>query len=569
MLILRLGVVLFFLTAVSCGEEGESGQKDTDSDGDGIPDEVEAGGDPLNPRDSDSDGIPDFLDEDSDNDGVPDSEEGTGDRDGDGVPDYLDEDENAGSDSDTDTDSDLNSGDLVWAQGAGGAAGDLETGFILTALADGSVIVTGGFNGSAVFGGGGENEIILNSSGEADAFVARYSPDGNPAWATGAGGPGWDFGHAVCALSDGSSLVTGEFSMEAGFGKGDSGESVLTSNGESDVFIAKHSPFGRIQWAEQAGGSQADTALGISCASTGEFAVAGSFGGLAVFGDAQTSGQEIVSRGSEDIFIAGYAADGSLDWLRSAGGLDTDIATDVELLSDGSVLLTGYCMARAVFGSGEPEEQETGAGPFLAKYGTNGNLEWAVNASGQGGGFSIEALGDGSILLAGSFSGTLLLGEGSENETSLTSAGEQDIFVASFDSEGDLSWAMKTGVDSRPVITGSGRIAALNDGSFAITGNFSGTATFGAGERGEEVIVSNGEADIFTAMYDRDGSLSWVSPAGGAAGDFGVGIDSTSDGSVVITGYFTSSAVFGAGGPNETTLQSAGMNDIFIARFSP
>ena len=447
MLILRLGVVLFFLTAVSCGEEGESGQKDTDSDGipdsvegdddvdgdglpnfrdkdsdgDGIPDEVEAGGDPLNPRDSDSDGIPDFLDEDSDNDGVPDSEEGTGDRDGDGVPDYLDEDENAGSDSDTDTDSDLNSGDLVWAQGAGGAAGDLETGFILTALADGSVIVTGGFNGSAVFGGGGENEIILNSSGEADAFVARYSPDGNPAWATGAGGPGWDFGHAVCALSDGSSLVTGEFSMEAGFGKGDSGESVLTSNGESDVFIAKHSPFGRIQWAEQAGGSQADTALGISCASTGEFAVAGSFGGLAVFGDAQTSGQEIVSRGSEDIFIAGYAADGSLDWLRSAGGLDTDIATDVELLSDGSVLLTGYCMARAVFGSGEPEEQETGAGPFLAKYGTNGNLEWAVNASGQGGGFSIEALGDGSILLAGSFSGTLLLGEGSENETSLTS----------------------------------------------------------------------------------------------------------------------------------------------------
>jgi len=81
--------------------------EDTDSDGDGIPDAIEAGDDPVNPVDSDNDGVPDYLDEDSDDDGIPDSDEGTGDRDGDGVPDYLDsDDEDPGADADADTDAD-------------------------------------------------------------------------------------------------------------------------------------------------------------------------------------------------------------------------------------------------------------------------------------------------------------------------------------------------------------------------------------------------------------------------------------------------------------------------------
>ncbi len=57
-----------------------------DSDGDGIPNEVEG----LD--DVDGDGVPNFLDEDSDGDGWYDAEEGTGDSDGDGIPNFLDPD---------------------------------------------------------------------------------------------------------------------------------------------------------------------------------------------------------------------------------------------------------------------------------------------------------------------------------------------------------------------------------------------------------------------------------------------------------------------------------------------
>ena len=57
-----------------------------DSDGDGIPDDVEGDGD------ADGDGIPNYLDDDSDGDGLPDADEATDDVDGDGLPAFLDPD---------------------------------------------------------------------------------------------------------------------------------------------------------------------------------------------------------------------------------------------------------------------------------------------------------------------------------------------------------------------------------------------------------------------------------------------------------------------------------------------
>ena len=52
--------------------DGASDFREQDSDGDSIPDNTEAGPDPLVPVDTDGDGTPDFQDLDSDNDGTQD-----------------------------------------------------------------------------------------------------------------------------------------------------------------------------------------------------------------------------------------------------------------------------------------------------------------------------------------------------------------------------------------------------------------------------------------------------------------------------------------------------------------
>ncbi len=79
--------------------DGTADYRDDDSDGDGIPDSVEAGDtDPATPpRDSDGDGTPDFVDLDADGNGIDDRDEIPGDVDGDGTENFADlDDDNDG-----------------------------------------------------------------------------------------------------------------------------------------------------------------------------------------------------------------------------------------------------------------------------------------------------------------------------------------------------------------------------------------------------------------------------------------------------------------------------------------
>ena len=70
--------------------DGSPEYLDTDSDDDGILDNVEAGSNPGDPVDTDLDGTPDFVDFDSDNDSKTDLEEGVEDCDRDHIPNYVD-----------------------------------------------------------------------------------------------------------------------------------------------------------------------------------------------------------------------------------------------------------------------------------------------------------------------------------------------------------------------------------------------------------------------------------------------------------------------------------------------
>ena len=84
-----------------------------DSDGDGLPDELEGDGD------ADGDGLDNVDDTDSDGDGIEDGAEGADDTDGDGIPDFLD------LDSDGDGIPDEEDG-APYEEGDGGGLGDVE-----------------------------------------------------------------------------------------------------------------------------------------------------------------------------------------------------------------------------------------------------------------------------------------------------------------------------------------------------------------------------------------------------------------------------------------------------------
>jgi len=199
--------------------------------------------------------------------------------------------------------------------------------------------------------------------------------------------------------------------------------------------------------------------------------------------------------------------------------------------------------------------------------GTTGNLIWAKRAGGTGSdnGYAVTTLSDDSTVVTGGFKHSATFGEDEANKTVLVADDQHDIFVARYFSDGTLAWAKSAG----GMLYDSGYgITTLSDDSTVVTGCFHDSATFGAGEPNETVLVSDGIHDIFVARYNPDGSLAWAKRAGGSDLDVGYGITTLSDNSTVVTGVFCGSTTFGIGEVNETILVSGGDIDIFVARYN-
>ena len=450
-------------------------------------------------------------------------------------------------------------GELLWAKRAVGSSGEQE-GYGISTFSDDSSVVTGYFQGTTTFGTG---TTLVSAS--RDIFIARYNADGTLAWAKSAGGVDWDEGYGISSFSDGSSVVTGYFSGTATFG---TGTTLVSSSADYDIFIARYNADGTLAWAKSAGGTDTDIGLGISTFFDGSSVVTGVFMGTATFG----TGTTLVSSSPnpEDIFIARYNADGTLAWAKRAADLNDFVESlGISTFPDGTCVVTGRFQGTTTFYSlGTPGQQTVlvSAGYddiFISKYNAYGTLVWANSAGGTDTdiGHGISTFSDGTCVVTGVFNGTATFGTG----TTLVSAG-RDIFVARYNADGTLAWAKRAGGTGEDVGRG---ISTFSDGTSVVTGYFQNTATFGPGDPNVTTLRSRGEANIFIARYNADGTLVWAMPAVGYFQVIGNGISTFSDGTSVVTGYFTNTATFGAFEANETTLVSAGIdaNTLFIAKY--
>jgi uncharacterized delta-60 repeat protein len=200
-------------------------------------------------------------------------------------------------------------GSLDWAKRAGGLSGDTPWG--IATFADGSCVVAGAINDVATFGPGEVNETKLTATGEVDAFVARYNADGTLAWAKQAGGVMQDVARDITAFPDGSSVITGRFGDTATFGLGEFGETQITSEGKTDIFIARYRANGKVRWAQQVGGVSPDQGEALAGFNDGSFIVTGRFQETVTFHKGNKGETQLVSVGDYDLFVSRYRASGN------------------------------------------------------------------------------------------------------------------------------------------------------------------------------------------------------------------------------------------------------------------
>jgi hypothetical protein len=184
------------------------------------------------------------------------------------------------------------------------------------------------------------------------------------------------------------------------------------------------------------------------------------------------------------------------------------------------------------------------------------DFKWAVKAGGRFSDASSDVTIDnaGNIITTGYFSNIATFGN-----TQLTSAGSGDIFIAKYDSNGNLIWAVKaggTGYDEAFSVTTD----KLNN--IIITGKFAGQATFGT-----ITIQSSGNgnfSDVFVAKCSPDGNFLWVKKGGGDYGDSGEDIKVDDSDNIYVSGIYTLSAVF-----DDISLPEVEAYGTFIAKYNP
>ena len=364
-----------------------------------------------------------------------------------------------------------------WVEQAGGIGNDY--GRSITIDSSGNSYITGYFYGTASFG---STTLTTTGSGAVDIFVAKLDSSGNWLWAKQAGGNNWDVGFGIATDSSGNSYVTGFFAESASFGS-----TTLTSSGGEDIFVAKLDSSGNWLWAKQAGGTGLDIGYGIATDSSGNSYVTGFFAESASFGSTT-----LTSSGGEDIFVAKLDSSGNWLWAKQAGGTSPDYGWGIAIDSSGNSYVTGYFEGTASFGT----TNLTSSGVqdiFIAKLDSSGNWLWVKQAGGNNWdvGFGIATDSSGNSYITGLFAEFASFGS-----TTLTSSGQDDIFVAKLDNNGNWLWVKQAGG-----ISSDEGFAITTDSSenSYVTGYYQGTASFGSIE-----LTSSGGNDIFIAKLGAE-----------------------------------------------------------------
>jgi hypothetical protein len=287
---------------------------------------------------------------------------------------------------------------------------------------------------------------------------------------------------------------------------------------------------------------------GVASTADGTSYTAGYFFGAVDFGATR-----LLSSDPTNIFVAKHDAKGKLLWAVQAG-IGGEQVSGIAVDSDASVYVTGTFNGETQFGKTKLDTQGS-TGVFLAKYDSSGGLAWAIGTSGYGfaSGAGIAALSDGSVLIAGTFTYAVTLGDFTPD-----AKGQDDFFLAKVQSDGHVAWVTRDG--GPRCTTNAVAISALADGTSYATGQFdcyeTGRPTFA------DTTFTN-SLGSFVAQYDATGHAISARELDGAT-FVASSVAALPDGSAAVVGKFGTGTDFGGKILNP---MDSSPNDMFVARY--
>jgi hypothetical protein len=390
-------------------------------------------------------------------------------------------------------------------------------------------------------------------------------------WGSGLDDEGWQ----LAVDNQGNAYVMGYFSSTIDFDPDPGQTDLKTAVGPywRDYYLCKYDATGDYKWARTWGGPSTQTYGGVCVDDLGSVYAAGQFGYPNIDFDPDPATSDVHSPvGGSDIFLSKFDTDGNYKWVRCWGGTGDDWLNHAVADVSGNVFVTGwYGSVGADFdpGSGTAILSSNGGyDPWLSKFDSSGNLQWAKGWGGLGmdlgTGNAIDS--SGNVYSVGTYAGTVDFdpGAGVDNHTA---NGGQDAYVLKLNSSGTFQWARTWGAggssNNYDQVQGA---SADNAGFVYVCGIFQGIdADFDPGS-GVDNHSSNGAFDDFLSKFDSSGTFQWALTWGGSLDENAYSCAYDGVGNVYVTGHFMSANVDfdpGAGTDNHSSISSA---DWFLSK---
>ena len=179
-------------------------------------------------------------------------------------------------------------------------------------------------------------------------------------------------------------------------------------------------------------------------------------------GNAYVCGRAAESGQGSNLQIAKYNTNGTIQWQRQLSSTSNEVANAVTVDASSNVYISGY----SVFGSYQALQ--------IAKYNTSGSLQWqkVLGASGSTDANGVTVDSSGNVYICGSYR---------------TTGFEFSIQIAKYDTNGALQWQRSLGSNG---VSDLGRGASVD-------------------KNGNVYVCGSSGSNLQIAKYDTSGTLQW------------------------------------------------------------
>lgn len=376
-------------------------------------------------------------------------------------------------------------------------------------------------NGDLIYAGYTESidGVGVGNHGMKDFLIQCMSSEGQMKWSKLIGGSNEEGGNYngngtyAAATSDGGFYFVGSTMSTNG--------DIPLMRGFGDIYLAKISANGIIQWSKTYGGNNTEYVSGIQTTADGGCIISST-----TYSDnngdvpANHSGPSV-----GDIWILKLDQSGVIQWTKIFGGSGQETAHDIQLTKDGGYVFTAEVASEdgdltgSVLPAGSPRKNDA----WVVKLDPSGTIIWKKRFAGS------EDEENPRILCTSTNEFVVGLNSFSSDNDFNSNLGQSDIWILKLSTTGDLVW--KKSIANYGLEYLRAGIIETEDGNFIATG-----FTYSFSIPGFS-FTSKGECDMLLYKLDHtSGDIKWLIGLGGNGRDFLRGILQTPNKEIILTG---------------------------------